>query len=169
MSPLVDEHLGFVVMLASRLRRRDVPFAELVAEGNLGLMEAARRFDPARGVRFTTYAAFWIRGFMLAYLRRTRPEDGPDVELVPNEGADPEHDFARAEEDARVRRTVDALWPSLSARERYVLKHRLYAEKPKSLRDLGRRLGISRELVRHIELELKEKLREELSDLRRAA
>jgi len=172
MKPRVEEHLGFVVMLAARLRRRDVPFAELVAEGNLGLIEAARRFDPSRGVRFTTYAAFWVRAFMLAYLRRTRPDERPGLHLLPSEGPDPERELARAEEDHRVRRAIGALSPSLSARERYVLKHRLYTEKPRTLRDIGRRLGISRELVRRIELGVKRKLRTELSDLaprRRAA
>jgi RNA polymerase primary sigma factor len=165
----VEEHLGFVVMLAAQLRRRDASFADLVAEGNLGLLEAARRFDPSRGVRFTTYAAFWVRAFMFAYLRRAQPDERPRLELIPGEGADPEYELARAEEDDRVRRAVDMLSPSLSARERYILKYRLYAEEPKTLRDLGRRLGISRELVRRIELELKQKLREELSDLRQAA
>ena len=46
---------------AKRYRGLGVPFLDLIHEGNLGLMEAARRFDPDRNVKFITYAVWWVR------------------------------------------------------------------------------------------------------------
>lgn len=58
---LLQANLGLVVMFARRYQRPGVPLLDLVAEGNLGLIQAVRRFDPERGHRFATYAKWWVR------------------------------------------------------------------------------------------------------------
>jgi len=75
---LVEPHLFFVVQVASEFQSREVPFEDLLAEGNMGLVEAAHRYDPAHEVKFLTYAAWWIRKRILDYLCR----EGRSVRLT---------------------------------------------------------------------------------------
>jgi RNA polymerase sigma-32 factor len=67
---LIEAHLRSVVKMARKYAGYGIPVSELVAEGNLGLIEAARRFEPERNLRFFTYARYWIRAYILAYVLR---------------------------------------------------------------------------------------------------
>lgn len=62
---LVTSNLRLVVKMARELRKAEVPLLNLIQEGNLGLMHAVRKFDPEKGVKLTSYAAWWIRAYML--------------------------------------------------------------------------------------------------------
>lgn len=95
---LVEANLRIVVKLANEYRNHGVSVDDLIAEGNLGLLEAAERFDPSRGVRFITYAVWWVRKFMLAAIRRSArqrfaPVGGAEA-LAPDATSSSEHDFA---------------------------------------------------------------------------
>jgi RNA polymerase sigma-32 factor len=68
---LVRAHLRYVVACALRYRRYRVPLNELIAEGNFGLAHALAKFEPERGFRFVTYAAYWIRAYILNYIIRS--------------------------------------------------------------------------------------------------
>ncbi|GAC1351750.1 MAG: RNA polymerase sigma factor RpoH [Polyangiales bacterium] len=65
---LIRANLRFVVAIAVSYRRYGLRLADLVSEGNLGLMMAMRKFDPERGIRFVTYAAYWSRAYILNFV-----------------------------------------------------------------------------------------------------
>jgi RNA polymerase primary sigma factor len=62
---MIESNLGLVHAVARSYRGSSVPFADLVQEGTIGLVRAVERFDPQRGVKFSTYAVWWIRRSML--------------------------------------------------------------------------------------------------------
>jgi RNA polymerase sigma-32 factor len=65
---LILTNLRLVVKLAREYQRRWTNLLDLIQEGNVGLSEAVRRYDPYRGVKFTSYAQYWIRAMILNYL-----------------------------------------------------------------------------------------------------
>lgn len=67
---LVEACLPFVMTIALEYRRWGLPLEDVVQEGNIGLLKAAERFDPDRGCRLATYAAYWIRAEIREYVAR---------------------------------------------------------------------------------------------------
>ncbi|WP_029011153.1 RNA polymerase sigma factor RpoH [Azospirillum halopraeferens] len=65
---LVGSHLRLVIKIARGFAGYGLPLVDLVAEGNVGLMQAAQKFDPERGFRFATYATWWIRAAIQEYI-----------------------------------------------------------------------------------------------------
>jgi RNA polymerase sigma-32 factor len=67
---LVTSHVRLAVKIASGFRGYGLPVSDLIQEGNIGLLEAAKRFDPEKGVRFSTYASWWILAGVQEYIVR---------------------------------------------------------------------------------------------------
>lgn len=124
---LVESNLRFVVSYARRYRTLGVPLLELIHEGNLGLLEGARHFDPDRGDTFIAHAVWWVRQSIMHLLSeaaalaalQVQLEHAPaladiatDVELVDDDGglrtaaAEREQRRARVRERLRRDRTV---------------------------------------------------------------
>jgi RNA polymerase primary sigma factor len=184
---LVEGNLRFVVSYAKRYRGRGVSFLDLIHEGNLGLIEAARRFDPARNVKFITYAVWWIRQALThALSHQTRALSIPDKvfshtppatdvslsdHVAEGDDASPElgdliQSDAPAVEDDLVHRSlvdrVSAALGELDDKEREVMRLRFGLDRDgdvRTLQEVGDMLELSRERIRQIEARAKEKLR----------
>jgi RNA polymerase sigma factor (sigma-70 family) len=63
-SELICHHLGLVIAMARKFNNRGLDLLDLIEEGNLGMLVALQKFDPLRGLRFSTYAAWWIRYYL---------------------------------------------------------------------------------------------------------
>jgi RNA polymerase primary sigma factor len=185
---LIECNLRFVVSCAKRYRRAGVSFLDLIHEGNLGLMQAARRFDPSKNVKFITYAVWWIREAMSHVLaEQTRAFSfpprlfwrlgasavdlslsdtlrGDDRARLPASLARDEHPPIETVliQEAELR-LLSAALATLDGRERDVVRLRfgLDGDEPRTLQEIGDSLHLSRERVRQIESSAKEKLRRE--------
>jgi RNA polymerase sigma-32 factor len=220
---LLRAHFRLVLSMANEYASGHCAKDELVSEGLLGLVEAARRFDPERGTRFAAYAAWWIRAYMRRYalcnrrivrapstraarrllsnlprLERTILQDTgvqPDAETIakalgvdvaavrevdaavsshdvsctndqagrsselPSEGPTPEALFVLAESEHLTRERVRSALDQLSCRERQVVEKRHLSEDRRTLSEIGRDLGVSRERIRQLEVRACDKLR----------
>jgi RNA polymerase primary sigma factor len=95
MRELVRGNLRFVISVAKKYQNRGVPLTDLIQEGNVGLMIAARKFDPDHGVKFISYAVWWIRQAIMSALAH----QGRSVRVPLN----------RAAEISRIYRTREEL------------------------------------------------------------
>lgn len=68
---LLESHLRLVAKIAGGYRGYGLPLSDLIAEGNLGMMQAIKHFDPGKGFRFSTYALWWIKASIQEYILRS--------------------------------------------------------------------------------------------------
>lgn len=68
---LIQSHLRLVVKMASKFKNYGLPMIDLVSEGNLGLIQALKKFNPQKGFRFSTYAMWWIRAYMQDFILKS--------------------------------------------------------------------------------------------------
>ncbi len=166
---LVSANLRFVVSVARGYRGRGVPLADLVNEGNLGLVRAADRFDPERGVRFISYAHYWVRRAMTQAIadygdHRPRGEPGPHrfsldemapggtctfEELLADEQA-PEPGAGLVRE--RLQDAIEASLADLPPLESEVVRRYfgLGFERPQTPAEISAALDVSRERTRQL-------------------
>jgi RNA polymerase sigma-32 factor len=224
---LVTACMPFVVSIALEYRRWGVPLEDIIQQGNIGLLRAAAKFDPAKECRLATYAAYWIRAEIREYVvrayrvvrlgttkaerralrayRKTRESDvdalaavsgmkrerlelllpvlaareasldartddhGAIGDRLASLGPSPEDAVSRSERTGRARGAVDEALRGLTDREQLIVRERLMSDDPRTLQELGVRLGVSKERVRQIEERACDKLRARLEGMREEA
>lgn len=163
---IVAANLRLVISIAKKHLTAGISFFDLLSDGNLSLMKAVEKFDYYRGNRFSTYASWAIwRNFARSipderrYLDHFRP-----VEIDAFEGHidDRESLWQQERADSERRAQVDRFLSELDDRERTILELRYgldSQERPQTLRQVGREIGVTKERIRQIETRALEKLR----------
>lgn len=169
---LVTANIKFVVSMAKRFRNYGVQFSDLIADGNIGLMKAAEKFDPECGTRFITYAAWWIRDSIQQGIDRYRgSDDANSYEDVDDEVASRsvldsseyiDSDMGdRAMSGYDRKKAIDTMMSCLKEREIEMLTEYfgLNGNKKMTLKEIGKKNSISAERVRQIVSRSIEKMR----------
>lgn len=189
LSQLVEGNLRFVVSYAKRYRGCGLPALDLIHEGNLGLIEAARRFDPSRNVKFISYAVWWVREAMMqamadqvrafsfppkllgtmGYGHADRSLSEPITASARYTGTRELGDVLPTDEvaidDAMIEQgrldDLEEAIGDLDRKEQQIMRQRfgLGDNEPRTLQQIGDSLHLSRERVRQIESRAKGKLR----------
>jgi RNA polymerase sigma factor (sigma-70 family) len=138
---LIESYQPLVFKVAMHLRLREPIVMDMIQEGTVGLIEAVERYDPGRGVRFSTFATYRIRGRILNALHRERPraaaaDEGEDealIDRVPDLGA---ADRLAGVEDALLVEQIVAAMERLPEREQRIVRAMITKEEePRRIAD----------------------------------
>ena len=140
---LYQDYLPLIKSIASKYRKEGVPFEDLIQEGFLGLLEAEKRFNTSRKVKFSTYAFYWIKKRILEAVRKEKIQSLNSLELKDEIIANPiiEKTYESKELDIFLDKNLSSL-------EQKIFK--LYFQQEKNLSQIAKELGIRREKVRQI-------------------
>lgn len=160
LNKLVESNLRFVVSVAKQYRGRGVPFSDLISEGNMGLITAAKRYDPSPGYKFISYAVWWIKNSIQAYIDGMDKSCEYDDCLEQYVDVDYEYtsslindDYDTCLCDIEYRdNKVDEMVDALGERERRILTlyFGLGGERQFTLDEIGSELNLTGERVRQI-------------------
>ncbi len=184
---LAVSNLPFVVAIATKFAKRGSRLDDLIQEGNVGLMQAIEHFDSKRNVRFATYGIWWIRAYIIRYLKDGRSQvrggaakrlsmvdfsldaaidddsESTYIEGLEDPGASPQEQYISQERDTDVQEALARVQKRMGGLGWAILQERLTQDKPRTLEELGRRWGVSRERVRQVEVKTKKFLADYLS------
>jgi len=169
---IIEANMPLVVSIAGKHVAAGGQMSELVSEGSVALMAAVEKFDYTRGNRFSTYASWAIaKAFarlIPAEAKRPDRAGGADFANLPvNLRLEQLPDVAAVEQAQRDLQTI--IQNNLDPREQYIILNHYALEpgvikkKPKTLKDIGEDLDLSKERIRQIELQALQKLRQSLS------
>ncbi|MHA6327050.1 sigma-70 family RNA polymerase sigma factor [Roseivivax sp. CAU 1753] len=186
---LVRSHARQVWSHARKWTDNPSQVEDLVAEGMVGLIRAADKFDTARGVRFSTYAAWWIRNEVFSAIKRERASSVPgwieatpksdeaalsdesrsvnfhesvEVEELQSEEASPEEDALRRSDEASIAMRLADAMKCLNAMESEVIRRRRLTSEPEPFDLIARDLNASPARLRQIENRAMSRLRQGL-------
>jgi len=149
----VDLYINLVRGIANKFQHFG-NFEDLVQEGCIGLVKAHERFDPERGVKFSTYAYKWIWKYIKEESCRWSKQMKTETPLLE------EFVAAKINEPQPLLKDMQGFFLNLSPRDTSVLANRVLLGR--GLEEVGKELGVSRERVRQIESKIKENLKKKL-------
>lgn len=156
LNKLVTANLKYVVRVAKRYVWANIPIYDLISEGNLALIAAAKNFNPSFGTKFITYADKWIRQGITAYIKDYKLDteltgmdeyvfEQVDSDLIDDEFEERIHNIQSRE------KAVDELMTCLSKSEKEVLTAYFGLNcKQETLEEIGETMGLTQERVRQI-------------------
>lgn len=144
---LIRANLRLVVKIAHDFKGRGLPLRDLISEGNIGLMRAADKFTPDKGVKFSTYGAWWIKQAM----RRGLTEKSETIRFpVPSAG--------------NIHKTRYFMQKLTSIEQNIlVMRFGLNRHSPKTLEEVSRQVGQTREQIQQIQKKALKKLRDTIA------
>ena len=162
LNKLVYHNLRFVVNIAKNYRNNNVPFADIISEGNLGLIRAAHKFDSTKGVKFISYAVWWIKNSINEciekYNRDNETLSYDDYTI--NKCTDLDNKFEQINEDFEEKinniqsrkDAIESLMKCLHEREIKILTlfFGLNGGKEMTLEEVGKEMCLTNERVRQI-------------------
>ena len=162
LNKLVYHNLRFVVNIAKKYRNSNVPFADIISEGNLGLIRAAHKFDSSKGVKFISYAVWWIKNSINEciekYNRDNETLSYDDYTI--NKCTDLDNKFEQINEDFEEKinniqsrkDAIESLMKCLHEREIKILTlfFGLNGGKEMTLEEVGKEMCLTNERVRQI-------------------
>jgi len=159
---IITSNLKFVVSIAKRYRKYGVNFADLISEGNFGLIKAVGNFDEKKGIRFISYAVWWIKAYIQEYINSVINNNIIDFEGLNYNNVDNEYEensniinneFEDEMINAQSRDTsLTELMECLEKREQeiLILYFGLYGNKESTLDEIGDEMNLTKERVRQI-------------------
>ena len=175
---VIKANLRFVFDVAKKYKGKGVPLADLISEGNMGLIKALDKFDLDKGTKFITYAVFWIRQAMIksicTYLQRKErhlsvdddEEDGIPVLTQVSSKLYEKDDDEENKEDVidyflENKNIIDEALSCLTPRERMIIErsYGINGYNEVTLKEIGDSEGITGERVRHIKQKAMRKMR----------
>lgn len=162
---LVEANLKFVVSVAKTYRKSWVPFQDLISAGNIGLIKAAERFDYTKGVKFISYAVWWVKNAIMECISSYKTVDVSEYSFE-DLNLDDDHDETGSlrfedinnefEESISKKQglnhAVDNLLGKLKEREAKILTlyYGLYGNEEMTLDEIGKEMNLTMERVRQI-------------------
>ena len=172
---LITANLKFVANIAKQYQGRGLSYADLIAEGNMGLIRALDKFDGERGYKIISYAVWWIRQAILEALEKRNSSDDEDLPLDYEKPLTSDEDEYNPElnddnyisdsYDLNAEREREAaikfLMDYLNKRERNIITkyYGLDGNKPKTLEEIGMEYGLTKERIHQIKNQSFKKMR----------